>query len=57
MMEECRLRVFENRVLWRIFWPKRDEVIGEWRELYDEQFNYPYSSPYIIWMIELRRMK
>jgi hypothetical protein len=56
MREECRLRVFENRVLWRIFWPKGDEVTGEWRE-HDEQLNNPYSSPYIIWMIKLRRMK
>ena len=35
MREERRSRVFENRMLWRIFWPKRDEVTGEWRELYD----------------------
>jgi len=35
-MEECRLRVFANRVLRRIFGPKRDEVTGEWRELHNE---------------------
>jgi hypothetical protein len=57
MREECRLRVSENRVLWRIFWPKGDEVTREWRELHDEQLNNPYSSPYIIWMIKLRRIK
>jgi hypothetical protein len=35
--EEHRLRVFENRVLWRIFGPKRDEVSGEWRKLHNEE--------------------
>ena len=38
MREERRLRVFENRVL-RIFWPKRDEVIKEWRKLHNEELN------------------
>jgi hypothetical protein len=37
--EERRLRVFENRVLRRIFGPKRDEVTGEWRKLHNEEFN------------------
>ena len=37
--EERRLRVFENRVLRRIFWPKRDEVAGEWRKLNNEELN------------------
>jgi hypothetical protein len=36
LREERRLRVFENGVLWRIFWPKRDEVTGEWRKLHNE---------------------
>jgi hypothetical protein len=43
--EERRLRVFENRVLRRIFGPKRDEVTGEWRKLYSEKLHYLYSSP------------
>jgi hypothetical protein len=38
LREECRLRVFENRVLRRIFGPKRDEVIGEWRSLHKKSF-------------------
>jgi hypothetical protein len=37
LREERRLRVFENRVLWRIFGLKRDEVAGEWRKLHDEE--------------------
>ena len=39
LWEERRLRVFENRVRWRIFGPKRDEVTGEWRKLHNEEFN------------------
>jgi hypothetical protein len=42
---EHRLRVFENRVLRKIFGPKRDEVTGEWRRLHNEQFYDLYSSP------------
>jgi hypothetical protein len=38
LREECRLRVFENKVLRRIFGPKRDEVIGEWRRLHNKEF-------------------
>jgi len=45
MREEGRLRVFENRVLKRIFGPKRDEVTGEWRKLHNEELNDVYSSP------------
>ena len=56
-MEECRLRVFENRVLKRIFGPKRDEITGEWRKLHNEELNDLYSSPNIISVIKLRRMK
>jgi hypothetical protein len=37
LREECRLRVFENKVLWRIFGPKRDEVTGEWRRLHNKE--------------------
>jgi hypothetical protein len=52
-----RLRVFENRVLRRIFGPKRDDVIGSWRKLHKEELNNLYSSPSIIRMIESRRVK
>jgi hypothetical protein len=45
MREECRLRVFENRVLRRIFEPKRDEVTREWRKLHNEELNDLYSPP------------
>jgi hypothetical protein len=43
LREERRLRVFENRVLRRIFEPKRDEEAGEWRKLLNEEFNDLYS--------------
>ena len=49
--------MFENRVLKRIFWPKRDEVKGEWRKLYNEELNVLYSSSYIVWVIKSRRMR
>jgi hypothetical protein len=49
--------VFENRVLRRIFGPKRDEVTGEWRELHNEELNIFYSSPDIIRQIKSRRMR
>ena len=48
LREERRLRVFENRVLRRIFGPKRDEVIGEWRKLHAEELNDLCSSPNVI---------
>jgi hypothetical protein len=48
LREEHRLRVFENRVLRRIFEPKRDEVTGEWRKLHTEELHNLYSSPDII---------
>jgi hypothetical protein len=51
LREEHRLGVFENRVLRRIFGPKRDEVRGEWRKLYNEELNDLYSSPSIVWVI------
>jgi hypothetical protein len=47
MREECRLRVFENRVLRRIFGPKRDEVTGEWRRLHNKELYVLYFSPNI----------
>jgi hypothetical protein len=55
--EEHRLRVFENRVLRRIFGPKRDEVTGDWRKLQTEELQRLYSSPSIIRMIKSRRMR
>jgi hypothetical protein len=45
LREEHRLRVFEKRVLRRIFGPKRDEVMGEWRKLHSEELHNLYSSP------------
>jgi hypothetical protein len=57
LREEHRLRLFENRVLRRIFGPKRDEVTGEWRRLHNEEPNDLYSSPNIIWVIKSRRMR
>ena len=47
LRDERRLRVFENRVLRRIFGPKRDEVISEWRRLRNKELNDIYSSPNI----------
>jgi len=51
LREEHRLRVFENRVLRRIFGPKRDRVTGEWRKQHNEELNDLYSSPDIVWGI------
>jgi hypothetical protein len=49
--------VFENRVLRRIFGQKRDEVTGEWRKLHNEELRNLYSSPSIIRIIKLQRMR
>jgi hypothetical protein len=56
LREEHRLRVFENRVLRRIFGQRRDEVTGDWRKLHNEELHNLYSSPNIIRMIKSRRM-
>jgi hypothetical protein len=55
--EECRLRVFENRVLRRIFGPKKDEVTGEWRSLLYVEFYNLYFIPNIILVNKSRRMR
>jgi hypothetical protein len=51
------MRMFENRVLSRIFGPKRDEVMEDWGKLYNEELRNLYSSPDIIRMIKSRRMR
>jgi hypothetical protein len=51
------MRVFENRVLRRIFGPKKDETTGEWRRLRNEELNDLYSSPNIIRVIKSRRIR
>jgi hypothetical protein len=51
------LRVFGNRVLRRIFGPKRNEVTGEWRKLHKEELHDLYSSPSIIRIIKSRKMR
>jgi hypothetical protein len=57
LREEHRLRVFANRVLRRIFGPKRDEVTGEWRKMHNEELHNLYSSPDIIRQVKSRRMR
>jgi hypothetical protein len=57
LQEERKLRVFENMVLRRIFGPRRDEVTGKWRRLYNEELNDLYSSPNIVRVIKSRRMR
>jgi hypothetical protein len=57
LREECRLRVFENKVLRRIFGAKRDEVTGEWRRLHNKELYTLYSSPNIIRVIMSRRRR
>jgi hypothetical protein len=57
LREEHRVRVFEGRVLRRIFGPKRDEVTGGWRKPHNEELTDLYSSPNIVRVIKSRRMK
>jgi hypothetical protein len=57
LREECRLRVFENKVLRMIFGLKRDEVTREWRKLHNKELYALYSSPHIIWVIKSRSLR
>jgi hypothetical protein len=57
LREQHKLRVFEDRVLRRIFGPRRDEVIREWRKLHNEELHDLYSSPSTIRIIRARRMR
>jgi hypothetical protein len=57
LRDERRLRVFENRVLRVIFGPKRDEGTGEWRKLQNEELHDLHSSPNIVRVMKLRRMR
>jgi hypothetical protein len=56
LKEEHGLRIFENRVLRRIFGLERNEVTGGWRKLHNEELHNFYSSPSIIRMIKSKRM-
>jgi hypothetical protein len=57
LREECRLRLFENRVLRRIFGPKGDEVTGKWRKLHNEELKDLYFLPNLVRVIKSRRMR
>jgi len=48
LREKRRLRMFENRILGKVFGPRRDEVTGEWRKLYNEEINNVFCSPIFI---------
>jgi hypothetical protein len=57
LREERRVRVFENRVLRKVFGPKRNEVTGEWRKPQNEELNDLYSSPNIVRVVKSRPMR
>jgi hypothetical protein len=57
LREKRRLKVFKNRVLRRVFGPKRDEVTGEWRKLHNEKLNVLYSLPNNVRVVKSRRMR
>ena len=57
LREKRRLRVFENRMLRRVFGSKRDEVTGEWRKLHNEDLSDLYSLPNIVRVVKSRRMR
>jgi len=57
LREERSLRVFENRVLRKVFGSKRDETTGEWRKLHNEELSYLYSLPNIVRVVKSRRMR
>ena len=57
LREERRLRVFENKVLRKVFGPKRDEVTDEWRKLHNEKLRDLYSLPNIVRVVKSRRMR
>jgi hypothetical protein len=57
LREERRLRVFENRVLRKVFGPKRDEVTGEWRKLHNEELHDLYTFTNILRVVKSRRMR
>jgi hypothetical protein len=57
LREEHRLRVFENRAIRRIFGPKREEVVGDWKRLHNEEVCNKHAAPNIITVIKSRRMR
>jgi len=57
LREKCRLRVFGNRVLKRVFGPKRDELTGECRKLHNEELSDLYILPNIVRVVKSRRMR
>jgi hypothetical protein len=56
-LEELKLKFFEDRALWRIFGPKREEVTGKWRRLHKKEFYALYLSPNIIRMIKSIKLR